>query len=413
MCPSSRILIGLATLFLASCRPAVPIASVDDDSDAAFEIFRRRILPILSADKPSSCTECHLSGVDLKAYIRPSQPETFASLVAGGLIDIDQPDESKLLKLIERRPERPSLVTDEIRKSEAEAFRTWIRAAVRSPELLAASDRTNPIGPELPPEVIRHARHDRVLASFLENVWTEIGRCAACHSPDRNGEQVERHGAQVSWIRLDDPQGTLDGLVDAALIDLERPTDSLLLAKPLLKVDHEGGQKMVVGDRTYKQFVRFIEDYAATRSGTYRSPDELPAPETEHSAVTEIWMKIENLPAEFDGMLLQVDLHAREGQGWSTERHATSDRPVFGAGRLWQHSLCLTAPRDSARSADVDRGFLAPGRYLAKLYLDRSGKLSADPSAELGTDELIGTIEFESDWPEGYSSMTVIRFDAP
>ena len=30
------------------------------------EVFERRILPIFKSPNPSSCTECHLAGVDLK-----------------------------------------------------------------------------------------------------------------------------------------------------------------------------------------------------------------------------------------------------------------------------------------------------------------------------------------------------------
>ena len=52
-----------------------PTANGDDTSSLA--IFEKRILPIFQSAKPSSCAECHLSGVDLKDYIRPTQKETF------------------------------------------------------------------------------------------------------------------------------------------------------------------------------------------------------------------------------------------------------------------------------------------------------------------------------------------------
>ena len=178
-------------------------------NDSSLAIFEKRILPIFQSAKPSSCTECHLSGVDLKEYIRPTQQQTFASLVSAGLIDVTKPDESKILTFISRRPEQPGLVSDEIRQVEFEAFRAWVRAAVSDSTLIADKD-VQPIGPQLSDEVIRHARKDRVLASFVENVWTEVGRCSACHSPDQNQKQVKEHGEQVSWITLRDPQATLN-----------------------------------------------------------------------------------------------------------------------------------------------------------------------------------------------------------
>jgi hypothetical protein len=276
--------------------------------------------------------------------------------------------------------------------------------------LVASREAAAPIGPQLPVEVVRHARHDRVLASFIDNVWNEVGRCAACHSPDRNQKQVREHGEQVSWIKLRDPRATLDHLLEYELIDVDHPERSLLLRKPLMQVKHGGGQKMVIGDRTYKQFRRFIDDYAALVHGKYKSARDLPQPGSETAQTTEIWLKFTDVPAEFDKLLLQVDLHRWTDAGWSKERVATSDRPVFGGGKAWQHSLVLVAPRGSPWAERLSQQKLPPGKYLAKLYLDRTGKLTRDDKAELGAEELVGEVEIQSNWPAGYGQMTVARF---
>src|SRR5262245_31650161 len=141
-------------------------------ADDSLAIFRQRIEPILRAANPSSCSECHLSGVDLKDYIRPSQEETYAALKGAGLIDTANPGASKLLTFIARKPEKPSLVTEKIRQQEYDAFKAWIAAAVKEPALAAAKASDPAIGSKLPEEVIRHARRDRVLASFIDNVWS-------------------------------------------------------------------------------------------------------------------------------------------------------------------------------------------------------------------------------------------------
>jgi hypothetical protein len=96
----------------------------DDVSSAA--VFERRILPIFQSQRPSSCVECHLSGVDLKDYLRPTQAETFAALLAAGMIDTDRPDDSKILRFIDRRPEDGNLVIERVRQQELEAFRDWM-----------------------------------------------------------------------------------------------------------------------------------------------------------------------------------------------------------------------------------------------------------------------------------------------
>lgn len=375
----------------------------------ALAVFEKRILPIFQAQKPSSCTECHLSGVDLKDYIQPDQEKTFASLVSAGLIDVQSPDDSKILRFINRRPDEPNLITDKVRQHEHDAFQAWIRAAVKDKDVLAAK-ATESIGPQVPDEVIRHARKDRVLASFIENVWSEVGRCAFCHSPDRNQKQVKEHGEQVSWITLRDPKATLNYMVEAGIIDPDNPLDSMLLTKPTMQVEHGGGQKLVVGDRTYKQFRNFIDDYASVSNAKYATAAELPEPRSEVSLVTEIWFKLTNVPAKYDKMLLQVDLYRWTGDGWSEHRVASSDRLIFGKGKLWQHSLSLTAQRGSQWADEIKLKRLPRGRYLVKLYIDQTGKLQKDFRAELGDAELVGQVEVNSQWPQGYGKMTAVSF---
>jgi hypothetical protein len=128
--------------------------------------------------------------------------------------------------------------------------------------------------------------------------------------------------------------------------------------------------------------------------------------------VTDIWFKIEGVPAKYDKMLLQADLYRQTDSGWSEFRVATSDRPVFGPKNLWQHSLSLTAQRGSAWAKEIEKKKLPPGRYLVKIYVDQSGKLQKDFKAELGEEDFVGQVEVESRWPAGYGRMTVIKFPA-
>jgi hypothetical protein len=402
-------------LFVSVCLSTL-LASTASADEASLAIFQRRILPILSAKNASSCSECHLSGVDLKDYIRPTQEETFASLKAAGLIDAAKPDSSKLLTFIARKPAKPSLITDKVRQEEYEAFRAWIAAAVKDPTLGKSKAVDASIGPDLPPEVIRHARKDRVLASFIDNIWSEVGRCAHCHSPDRNQKQVKEHGEQVSWIKLGDPQATLDHLREYELIDTQSPEKSLLLLKPLNVVKHGGGVKMAYGDRTYQQFRRFIDDLAATEAGRYTTAAELPGPPKEYSIATGIWLKITGIPAKFDKFVLQADVYRwdERAKSWAQDRWATGDRPIAGERQLWQQHLSLVAPRESARAAELRRQPTLPaGRYLVRIYIDQANKLEKEYPAMLGPDELVGEVEINSQWPDGYGNMTVIAFPAP
>lgn len=388
-----------------------------DESESTLALFEKRILPIFRAEKPSSCAECHLSGVDLKDYIRPSQEATFAALLRGGLIDRQRPDESKLLAFISRKPEKPSIVTDQVRQQEYEAFRAWIRAAANDPQLLEAKAGGDSLGPQVPEEVIRHARRDRVLGSFLENVWSEMTRCEHCHSPDFNRGHIARHGQElvdrISWIVPRDPEATLRRLVDSRLVDLDDPAKSKLLTKPTLQVEHQGGIKMVVGDRSYVQFRRFVEDYAASAKGAYKSADQLPKPTGEVAVLSNLFLRIDDLPERFGRRVMQVEVYP-----WDAKRKAWSDECCASGvwfvtlGRFWQSPLHLTAHRGSERAKALESKQLPAGRYLARLHLDKKGQLQRKEAAALTETELVGEVAFESQWPGGFANKTAIRFPA-
>src|SRR5687767_15837947 len=101
------------------------------------QVFEKRILPIFKSPDPASCIQCHLAGVDLKNYIRPSHRETFLSLRDQGLIDLDKPENSRILALIDmgKNEKGTSLIHEKARKAEYDAFATWVKAGAADPEL--------------------------------------------------------------------------------------------------------------------------------------------------------------------------------------------------------------------------------------------------------------------------------------
>jgi hypothetical protein len=75
---------------VSALTPASEIEVNESQSNGdALAIFKRRLLPILHAKNPSSCTECHLSGVELKDYLLPDQAKIFAALRRDGWIDVN------------------------------------------------------------------------------------------------------------------------------------------------------------------------------------------------------------------------------------------------------------------------------------------------------------------------------------
>jgi hypothetical protein len=379
--------------------------------DSASDIFARRILPLAKADKPSSCAECHAAGVDLSQYIKDDAASTFAALRAAGLVNAQQPEKSKLLEFIARAPEKGDRVVAKLRAEELAAFRTWITAAAKDPQLAATPSHVEPIGPTLPPEVIRHARRDRVLESFVENLWIERERCAGCHSPEKNQRVVKEHGEHISWIVPDDPAGTLATIIDHGLINTVNPDKSLILQKPLNEVEHGGHIKFARGTRTDKQFRRFLHDYAATSTGKYQTAADLPQHLEQVYVATAQHLRMTDLPAEFGGKLTRIDLHRWTETGFSKAPVATVDGAANPKNGMFQGVVFAILPRmpDLAKEVQTRRQFPG-GRYLARLYIDRDGHATRNRDYEMGASDLVGQVEFDGSWPPGYSPPKILSF---
>ncbi|MGI9467377.1 MAG: hypothetical protein ACR2OA_09675 [Rubripirellula sp.] len=233
-------------------------------------VFETRLKPIFNSPDPSSCIQCHLAAVDLKNYILPTSRETFISLRDQGLVNTQHPDESKILHLISMGDSDPDILSQRIhaknRKREYDAFSHWIKACCQNEDLLAAKplEINKKAGPVLSNAVIRHARTDRVLDSFIRNVWSQRMRCFPCHTPaeldsgnpmhkkpiQRHRDIVRQYGARMNIFKKT-PLETMRGLIassrikgnkqeirngDLPLINLEEPALSLLVEKPTAKL---------------------------------------------------------------------------------------------------------------------------------------------------------------------------------
>ena len=220
----------LVTASLLLCLFIVVQPAAAEEKPSPQKVFNERIMPIFRSDNPSSCVQCHLSGVDLKNYILPSSEQTFVSLRDQGLIDLDKPRESKILKLITMQPEGSgaekkgaALIHEKNRKAEYEAFAAWIEAASADPKLRSAPplEKSKVAGPDRPDEVIRHNRADGVLESFTRNVWALRFRCVHCHMPGalKFEKHVDKHGEKMGWLLKDGPAATMDYLIEKKLIN--------------------------------------------------------------------------------------------------------------------------------------------------------------------------------------------------
>lgn len=385
------------------------LGSLNLYAESPSEIYQRRVVPLLQSSMASSCSECHLQGVNLHDFLTSDPKASFASLRARGWIDMDHPSESKILQFIAKTPENSTDLMDKVRKSELEGIGEWIRASIHDPESL------NVPLPELTDlkldaQLIQHSRKDQVLTRFIDTIWSQLERCANCHSPDRNFKQVEKHGEQMSWIVPNSPAETLQLLEDRNLIDIQAPLASLLKTKALGKDGHGGGVKFPEDGHTDREWGLFLSDYAAIKRARYSSSNEIPEFDPVRTWRTGLHLKIKELPSLPAGQYAVVLLH-----GVTSEGKANAEPAAIGEGRVskdgasWGTSLKLIEPAHLRRSrASVDwSGVLPDGRYqLRWIVVDDSTM----PLEKILLLPYTMQTEIDSLWNSGHSAAKTISF---
>jgi hypothetical protein len=444
----------IVILTLAGIGIAQEVANDDavDESDPR-ALFEQRIIPIFRSPNPSSCVQCHLASVDLKNYILPSQEKTFVSLRDQGLIDLAAPEKSKVLTLIQMGEQDldkgAKLIHSKTRQAEYEAFAAWIKACASDERLrgLPALDAAELARPEKPVEIIRHNRKDRLLDSFVRNVWSQRMRCFPCHTPaeldatdprhpkarETHRQFEEQFGQRMNIFR-ESPEATLRQLIASSrkpavghlpLINTGDPAKSLLVLKPTSKlpakgedgqlgkpsysepVTHVGGLKMFVDDHSYKAFLAWIQDYARVVGDQYASLDDLPA---DNWHPTRHVLRLSETPENWaEKMPVQLFVHAwnRERNDWEAEPVAFTQGTVtprrFVNGPLFLLRSRGTRARPSGNGPD-----LPPGKYLVKVYADLASRVAADPAVLLGEREFEGQTEIQAQWREGFPQAEVV-----
>lgn len=423
-------------------------------------VFETRLKPIFNSPEPSSCVQCHLAAVDLKDYILPSSRETFLSLRDQGLINTKHPNQSKILHLISMGDSDPDIVSKRIhaenRRREYDAFSYWIRACCQNEDLVAAEplDTDKKAGPILSNAIIRHARTDRLLDSFIRNVWSQRMRCFPCHTPaeleadnpmhakpiQRHRDFVERYGARMNIFKQT-PLETMRALIASSringnkqelkdgslpLINLEKPALSLLVEKPTAKlpakkpngiigepssripVSHMGGIKMHKGDQSYKAWVHWLEDYAASLKGRYESDEALPE---DNWYPTQHVIRIMGVPESWPNLApVQVFVHRwnAENQNWADEPTAFTQSLVTPR-KIINGSLFLLATPGQRDQLDPIVTKLEPGKVQLRLFIDRDKILTESPTLLLNSRAPDTTYVLDAKFGIGFKNADIVK----
>jgi len=254
-------------------------------AEDATELFERRIAPVLVEDRPKTCNQCHLSGVDLSIFVRDTPCQTMACLVELELVDLDSPDDSLILSWIARAMPDSELITDDVISAEHEGFREWIvhTAECGGLEACGAVD----CGPAEPGNecAVRGDGEDATTfevdpadcspiareEAFLHEVYAFRGRCFPCHfiGSMYGPEEAPR------WIDGSDTCGpsslvSMNNLLALDVVDFDNPEMSLFLMKPLAEAEggvvHGGHDKFADReDSAYQSFLGWIEYEAGCR----------------------------------------------------------------------------------------------------------------------------------------------------
>jgi hypothetical protein len=272
--------LGLALCAVAACDPEPAYECTAAEHDALYE---KRIAPLLAEDRPSSCNECHLSGVDLGLFVQKTPCETMACMVEKEIVDLEDPEASLVLAWIDRATPSGG-ITQRTIDEERDGMLEWIRRSsacdgecgeIENPcgdPATAQSCELSPT-PDAPHVVDEPGDcSDRTLELlFREKIYSWRGRCFPCHF-DSNAGEVED---APSWIvTVGDCNATslatLRNAEALGMLDPDDPMKSTLLLKPLDValggVEHGGGPKMhTTEEAAYVDFVEFLSRWAECR----------------------------------------------------------------------------------------------------------------------------------------------------
>jgi hypothetical protein len=274
-------------LLASACLAATLLASCGDPDKTPGQVacavepvqtFHDRIEPLLSEGRVTTCNQCHLSGVDLSVFARATPCETWACLLDQGLVDTISPADSKILGWIERASPDSDLITPQVIAAEHDAFQDWIEANAACPDTCAdvacgdpsdgptcsVSEEDAPIAPADGDDGATGCADRDLEQAFYDQVYAWRGRCFPCHfdTETKADKTAPRWLSAVGNCQTGSAV-SLKRVIGLGLLDMDDPSSSLLLQKPLdlPGARHGGGAKFTIEDPAYVSFLSFITHY--------------------------------------------------------------------------------------------------------------------------------------------------------
>ena len=242
----------LAVISLAACTeptevdPA-PVTDAGGGQQSSCEeqelgaMYEHYVEPFVSGAVPSSCSQCHMTGVDISMFAQDTPCQTMACMIDQGAVNPEAPEQSRILQQILLGDPASSAFSV---GTEHAAILQWLQyAAPCHDELCGQIEDPCGAGTGAPTTgrlPLGDCSEDDMLQQFWESVVVDRGRCITCHDNPQSPESPRFLEGLHNTNNFDDEahrqrgMNAMYAIITRGLIDREQPLDSLLLTKPLL-----------------------------------------------------------------------------------------------------------------------------------------------------------------------------------
>lgn len=255
--------------------------------DEQKDLYEKRIKPLVDGSQPSSCNQCHLSGVDLAMFVQKNPCETMACLAKQGLVDLKAPEKSKILEQIKLAKPQSRLITQTVIEAEHDGFLEWITFASKCMNDVCGTIENACQSPSTAEgetggakQVLGGCTESELGESFQAKVWKWRGRCMPCHVPPGSPQNPTKtwidgdsNTAKTAGEKYASALYTMYNLIGIGAVNADVPEKSIFILNPLAPASgglpHKGHVKIAnKNEQTYKDFLAWATQYSECKKKT-------------------------------------------------------------------------------------------------------------------------------------------------
>ncbi len=203
------------------------------------QLYEHYVEPFVSGTVQSSCSQCHMTGVNISLYAQDTPCQTMACMVDSGVADLTNPADSRILEQILLGDPASSAFSVQ---TEHAAILEWLQWAARCHSAVCGEiDNACDSGTGAPSTGRTPSgtcSEDELLQQYWDSVVVDRGRCISCHGrPDEDIAPNWLAGLhEADWDNSEHRSiatTSMYAVITGHLIDKDEPLNSLLLTKPL------------------------------------------------------------------------------------------------------------------------------------------------------------------------------------